>query len=252
MSKADLHIHTTYSNDATTTVRGVLKQASLAGMSVVAITDHDEIRGSLEARDLAPKYGIEAIPGVEISTEEGHLIALWVETAPPAGLPLEETLIRIGKQGGLAIAPHPFNHLPSSLSMNALLPVMNNPRAKGVLRGIETDNMATQAFNATVKKLSIYLPLAKIGGSDAHVYWAVGGAYTEFPGKTAKDVRTAIENNRTVAVPYTEPILFKELVSWAHRVVLRRFGFASDVSVESQTVDTQRISASFVRKLREK
>ncbi len=252
MSKADLHIHTTYSTDATTTVRGVLKQASLAGMNVVAITDHDEIRGSLEARDLAPQYGLEAIPGVEVSTEAGHLIALWVETAPPPGLSLEETLMRIGKQGGLAIAPHPFNHLPSSLSMNALLPVMNNPRAKGVLRGIETDNMATQAFNATVKKLSIYLPLAKIGGSDAHVYWAVGGAYTEFQGKTAKDLRAALENNRTVAVPYTEPILVKELASWLHRVIMRRFGYASDNTSVTQAVGTQRISDSFIRLVRKK
>ena len=252
MGKTDLHIHTTYSSDATTTVRGVLKQASLAGMNVIAVTDHDEIRGSLEARDLAPQYGLEAIPGVEVSTAVGHLIALWVESAPPPDLSLEETLIHIGRQGGVAIAPHPFNHLPSSLSMEALLHVMGNPRAKGVLRGIETDNMATQNFNGTVKKLSIYLPLAKFGASDAHVYWAVGGAYTEFPGKTALDLRAAMESNRTTPVPYREKILVKELVSWLHRVTLRRFGYASDNVSVAESVDTQRLSESFIRKVRKK
>ena len=62
MGTADLHIHSIYSYDATTTVRAILKQAADVGLNVIAVTDHDEIRGSFEAAQLAPQYGLEAIP----------------------------------------------------------------------------------------------------------------------------------------------------------------------------------------------
>ena len=129
MGNADLHIHSTYSHDATSTVRAVLKQAADTGLNVIAVTDHDEIRGSLEAQELASKYGIESIPAVEVSTKEGHLVALFVKTLPPVGLTLVDTLIHIGRLGGVAIVPHPFNNLPSSLSMEAVVSALTNPRA---------------------------------------------------------------------------------------------------------------------------
>ncbi|MBK7452007.1 MAG: PHP domain-containing protein [Anaerolineales bacterium] len=114
MGTADLHIHSIYSLDATTTVRAILKQAADVGLNVIAVTDHDEIRGSLEAQQLAPQYGIEAIPGAEISTKDGHLVALFIKTLPPSGLSIIDTLIWIGKQGGIAIAPHPLITYPTA------------------------------------------------------------------------------------------------------------------------------------------
>jgi predicted metal-dependent phosphoesterase TrpH len=252
MGIADLHIHSTYSYDATSTVRAVLKQAADVGLNVIAVTDHDEIRGSLEAHELAPKYGIEAIPGVEVSTKEGHLLALFVETIPPAGLSLVDTLIHIGKLGGVAIAPHPFNNLPSSLSMEAVVGALTNPRAKAVLKGIETHNMSTQAFDSVAQKLSIYLPLAKVGASDAHVYWAIGAGRTEFPGETAQDIRNALEHNTTVPIPYKEEYSSKVILSWIHRITLRKFGYASDSKSASQPIDTQRMSRSFIQRTKKK
>lgn len=228
MGTADLHIHSIYSSDATTTVRAILKQAKDVGLDIIAVTDHDEFRGSLEAQQLAPKYGIEVIPGAEISTKEGHLVGLFINTLPPAGMSLIDTLLHIGKQGGIAIAPHPFNNLPNSLSMEAVFGAMTNPRAKVVLKGIETHNMGTQNFDRVVQKLSIYLPLAKIASSDAHIYWAIGAGRTEFTGKTSNDLRAAIETNTTVPIPYEEEFSARAVLSWVHRITLRRFGFASD------------------------
>jgi predicted metal-dependent phosphoesterase TrpH len=69
--------------------------------------------------------------------------------------------------------------------MEAVLGALTNPRAKGALKGIETHNMGTQNFDKIAQKLSIYLPLAKIASSDAHIYWAIGAGRTEFPGETA-------------------------------------------------------------------
>lgn len=252
MGTADLHIHSTYSHDATTTVRAILKQAADVGLDVIAVTDHDDIRGSLEARDLAPQYGIESIPGVEVSTRDGHVVALFVETLPPSGLSFTDTLMLIGKMGGIAIAPHPFNNLPNSLSMEVVIGALTNPRAKGVLKGIETHNMGTQAFDSIAQKLSIYLPLAKIAASDAHIYWAIGAGRTEFPGKTASDVRKALEQNTTVPIPYDAEFSARAIFSWARRMAMRRFGYASDSTSASEPINTQKLTDTFIRRIKKK
>lgn len=252
MGTADLHIHSTYSRDATTTVRAILKQASDVHLDVIAVTDHDEFRGSLEACKLAYQYGVEVIPGAEVTTKEGHLVALFIDELPPAGQSLIDTLIFIGKMGGIAIAPHPFNGLPHSLSMESVVGALTNPRAKAILKGMETHNMGTQAFDSTAQKLSIYLPLAQIASSDAHVYWAVGAGRTEFPGKTAYELRTAIENNITRPVPYEEEFSARAIFSWVRHMALRGFGYASDTSSASQPINTQRLSQSFIKKLKKK
>ncbi len=252
MGTADLHIHSIYSHDATTTVRAILKQAADAGLNVIAVTDHDKIEGSLEAQRLAAEYGIEAIPAVEVSTKDGHLVALYIDKLPTSGLPLIDTLIQIGKMGGVAIAPHPFNNLPNSLSMEAVLGALTNPRAKGILKGIETHNMGTQAFDTVAQKLSIYLPLAKIASSDAHIYWAIGAGRTEFPGETAKDLRAALENNTTVPIPYNEEFASKAIFSWMRRITMRRLGYASDATSASQPINTQKLTQSLIRRIKKK
>jgi predicted metal-dependent phosphoesterase TrpH len=252
MGTADLHIHSAYSSDATATVRAVLKQAADVGLNVIAITDHDEIRGSLEARDLAAKYGIEVIPGAEVSTKEGHLLALFVESLPPAGMSLVDTLIHIGKLGGVAIAPHPFNNFAVSLSMESVVGALTNPRAKGVLKGMETHNMSTQSFDTVAQKLSIYLPLAKIGSSDAHVYWAIGAGRTEFPGETAKDLRDALDTMTTVPIPYNEEFSATAIISWVRRMALRKLGYASDSKSATQPINTQRMTESFIQRTKRK
>jgi hypothetical protein len=252
MGTADLHIHSIYSLDATTTVRAILKQAADVGLNVIAVTDHDEIRGSFEAQQLAPQYGIEAIPGAEISTKDGHLVALFIKTLPPSGLSIIDTLIWIGKQGGIAIAPHPFNNLPNSLSMEAVLGALANPRAKGPLKGIESHNMGTQNFDRVAQKLSVFLPFAKIASSDAHIYWAIGAGRTEFPGTTAQDLRTALEKNTTVPVPYEGESSARAVLSWMRRIAMRKFGYASDTTSASTPINTQQISDSMIRKIQKK
>src|SRR5512144_2117178 len=108
MGKADLHIHTSYSYDSECNVPAVLEWASnFTDLDIVAITDHDAFGGSLEAVQLAPKFGIQVIPGCEIATRDGHLLALFIEQPVRPGLPLLETVLRVGYQGGLCIAAHP-------------------------------------------------------------------------------------------------------------------------------------------------
>ena len=252
MGLADIHIHTIYSYDATTTVRGVLKQASSVGLSVIAVTDHDDIRGAFDARELASQYNLEVATGVEVSTRDGHLLALFIEKIPPRGLSLDETLKHIGGLGGIAVAPHPFNQLPGSLSMNHVISVLNKPALKNVLRGIEVYNMTTQPFDEKVQRLSAYLPFAKTAGSDAHVYWAIGTGTTEFQGTTAAELRTSLQNATTIPHPYEEDLMRKYIFNWLRRITMRRLGYVSDHATAEAAIHTQRMDLRFTRKKRVK
>ena len=252
MGFADIHIHTIYSHDATTTVRGVLKQASSVGLNVIAVTDHDDIRGAMDARELASQYNLEVIPGVEVSTKDGHLLALFVEKIPQKGLSLAETLKTIDSFGGIAVAPHPFNQLPGSLSMDNVVTTLTKPALKKVLRGIEVYNMTTQPFDERVQRLSAYLPFAKTAGSDAHVFWAIGTGKTEFNGKSASDFKRALLNGSTIPHPYIEEKLMRKyLLNWFRRITMRRLGgFVSDVATTEEVISTQRMDLRFTRKKR--
>jgi hypothetical protein len=200
MGRADLHIHTIYSWDGTCTVPAVLKQAvHKAHLDVIAITDHDEIAGALEAEGLASSYGIEVIPGSEISTADGHLIALFIRQKIPAGLSLVETVLKVGEIGGLCIAAHPMTRGAPSLSEKTIRAALHNPDVARVLVGIEIFNagIVYREGNIKAQALARSLPVTPIGSSDSHVIWTIGRGVTSFSGQAAGDMRRALETRST-------------------------------------------------------
>ncbi|MBE0683441.1 MAG: PHP domain-containing protein [Anaerolineales bacterium] len=127
MGLADLHIHTIYSYDGTATVPAVLRRAKEIGLDIIAITDHDEIAGALEAVKLASHYGVEVIPGIEITTAEGDLLALFITEKVDAGLSLIETVLKVRELGGaLALAKND--------DINSGLDFIEKPRREGKLK----------------------------------------------------------------------------------------------------------------------
>jgi hypothetical protein len=195
MGKADLHIHTIASPDGTATLQAVLESASQLALDVIAITDHDDIGASLEAEGMASRYPLRVIPGAEISTREGHLVALFIRRNIPAGLSLIETLVRIGYMGGLAIAAHPGQPIPNSLPLRSLRKAIAHPYAGRVLHGIEicNANPTHSVFNSYSRKAAERLPLARVASSDAHLASMIGAAITHFEGQTCLDLRRALE-----------------------------------------------------------
>jgi predicted metal-dependent phosphoesterase TrpH len=110
--RADLHVHTVWSDGAQRPEEIV--NAVQGRLDIVAITDHDEIRGGLRAREWAlarPELGVDVVVGEEISTLNGHLLGLFLEELVPPGLTALDTIEVIHDQGGLAVAAHPFHPL---------------------------------------------------------------------------------------------------------------------------------------------
>jgi predicted metal-dependent phosphoesterase TrpH len=228
MGKADLHIHTVYSWDGTCSVEAILKQASqVAGLDVIAITDHDEVCGALEAEHLAVRYGIEVIPGCEISTADGHLLALFIRERIPAGLSLQETVLRVHEMGGLCIVPHPEARGTSSVNRRALQDALSREVVARTLLGVETYNagLFDHAANSGADRIAQDLSLARLGSSDAHLLWTIGHGVSSFPGRSAKDLIAAIQNRQTIPLVVKRPATAFILISWLRSHLLRKAGW---------------------------
>jgi predicted metal-dependent phosphoesterase TrpH len=228
MGSADLHIHTIHSWDGVCAVSAVLQYViEHTKLNVIAITDHDEIRGALEAVELAPAYGVEVVPGSEISTADGHVLALFICQRVPAGLSLIETVLRVGELGGLCIAAHPMARVSGSLSAEAICRALQHPQVARTLVGVEAYNsgLVYSQSNRAAQALAQTLPVAQVGNSDAHMLWMIGRGATEFSGSSASQLRSALEAH-TTRVGRVQPAHALRIIStWVPRYLLRRAGW---------------------------
>lgn len=201
LGRADLHMHSTYS-DGLGTIEQVLHYTQEhTDLDVIALTDHDVIEGALRARDLwaKGKYRFDFIVGEEVSTKSGHLLALYIEKRIPRGLSMEESIDLIHKQGGLAIVAHPLNQIFRHSCPRA---VLERIRASDNvwLDGIETWNASfcgIYANRVAMQRNRETYGWPEVGNSDAHTLRAIGSGCTWFEGKSALDVRLAIEKGET-------------------------------------------------------
>jgi predicted metal-dependent phosphoesterase TrpH len=200
MLTADLHIHSEASYDCETTVEEILEAAVEAELDVIAVTDHDEIHASHEAIEAATDYGLTAIPGVEVSTADGHLLALGVEEKPPAGEPVGRTVEKVRGQDGLAVIPHPFQRLRHGVG-----PVRD-------CDAVETYNsrLLTGFANWRALRFARANDMPQLGGSDAHIAQMVGQTYTEIdaePDPDHESVLQAVREGRTEVHGKRTPLL---------------------------------------------
>lgn len=167
----DPHVHSEGSYDGHEPVELLLEQAAEIGLDGIVVTDHDAIEESLRAADLAPRYGLLGIPGVEVSTAAGHLLAIGVEECPRAGQPLSETVAAVRDMGGTAVVPHPFQRT-----------------RHGVRRRRLTDCDAIEVYNAWLftgyrnrraRRFAERHDYPGLAASDAHSAPYIGRAYTE-------------------------------------------------------------------------
>jgi predicted metal-dependent phosphoesterase TrpH len=193
-------MHTTFS-DGWPSPQRLVDHARSAGLHVIAVTDHDTIEGALRAADhAAGRTRLEVVIGEEVSSRDGHIVGLFLQRRVRPGMSAAATVHAIHDQGGLAVAVHPFWRTQRRVRGGTVHGV-GWLAAELDFDAIEVEN-ATPGFyffNQLARRLNLGLGAADVGGSDAHILDAVGRAYTEFPGKTSKALRTAIEAGKTAA-----------------------------------------------------
>jgi len=197
MGKADLHIHTTYS-DGSADPGQVLLRARDAGLDTVAIADHNTIEGALAARRLAARWRlpVAVIVAEEVSTADGHVLGLFLERPIRPLLSAAATVDEIHRQGGLAVAVHPFSWWLRLFRCGGVGRLVERLQFDAIetVNGAVTEQLAnfrTKAYNRRVARL------AELGGSDAHTVEAVGQAYTVYPGRGQALLRQAIYHKAT-------------------------------------------------------
>jgi predicted metal-dependent phosphoesterase TrpH len=185
------------------TVEQVVRRAEARGLDVVAVTDHEDATGGQRAREVAARLGLnlEVVVGAEVTTLQGHVLALFIEEAPRSFRSVEATLEAIHRQGGLAVVPHPMSWLTRSVSERTLERVMLRNEVGVTFDAIELANPSPAGLLTRRRAMTANLGwgLAGTGSSDAHHLVHVGSGWTEFTGRSAAELRRALEERRTTA-----------------------------------------------------
>jgi len=181
----DPHVHSEGSYDGHDPVELLLEQAAAIGLDGIVVTDHDTIEESRRAAALAPDYGLVGIPGVEVSTAAGHLLAIGVDERPRAGQPVAETVEMVRDQGGVAVVPHPFQRTRHGIHRRRL--------AGCPVDAIEVYNawLFTGYRNRRARRFAARHGYPGLAASDAHSAPLIGRSYTELtidaPSRAAVD-----------------------------------------------------------------
>jgi predicted metal-dependent phosphoesterase TrpH len=193
-----LHTHTRQSPDASLRPAELVRRARDAGLNRIAVTDHGEIDGALEARELAPDL---VIVGEEIRCRgRTELIGLFLSERIPMGLPMEEVVERIRDQDGVIYAPHPYAypyrpgwHLRRAITAADIVEVFN---ARAFLN----------VWNRTADAAARANALPRAASSDAHFPFEIGRAHTEMSAFTnASGFLAAMHQARPAGLQLTHP-----------------------------------------------
>jgi predicted metal-dependent phosphoesterase TrpH len=161
MLTCDLHVHSNYSKDGESSIDEILRKAEEEGLDAIAITDHDSVDGAKHA--LAIPSAVLVIPGIEVSTKQGHLLVLGVTEIIPAGLDVVDTVNIARRMGALLILPHPYHIWRHGVARRKKAGMM-------VVDAVEVFNSRYIVGSANNKAARIAKRLGKpcVGGSDAH------------------------------------------------------------------------------------
>lgn len=174
--RVDLHSHTMWSGDSTTTPDEVERAVVESGLDVLCITDHHAVKGAVE---LARRLPCRVVVGEEMRTHAGELIGLFLTERVPNGTTPREAAELIRAQGGVVYVPHPFDPMRKNLAE----PALDDLVAAGLVDAIEARNAKTslESLNRRAADYAARHHLLAGAGSDAHVPDALGAAYVEMP-----------------------------------------------------------------------
>jgi predicted metal-dependent phosphoesterase TrpH len=217
--KIDMHVHTIYSGDSCNSVQDILDACKRVGMDGAVVLDHNSTRGGKEA--VAMKSDLLIIPGIEVSSAEGHILAFNVYDEIPRDLSVGETIDRIHSQGGVAVAAHPYRVWSGLGESNVLGQRFD---------AIECQNgRSTRRGNRKAVELAREMAKPRTGGSDSHEPETLGKSYTVFPNDCtdADSIMKALLSGRATTegtdrdVPATLRYGKKAITEWIGRGMKR-------------------------------
>lgn len=194
MLAVELHAHSVHSYDGRDSVEQLLDGAREAGLDAIAITDHDDFAAGQRAAELSSK-DLLVIPGMEISSAAGHVLALGIDQPIDKALPFRKTIERIHDASGIAVVPHPFQELRKGIL--GALPATEITTADAI--EVYNSRLLTGRANRQADSLAEKFEMAKTAGSDAHIAEMVGQAQTlvETDDRTVDGILEAIRNGKT-------------------------------------------------------
>ena len=208
----DLHMHTDHSHDCATPVEVLLATAREQGLGAIAVTDHNEVSGALEARAKAARFGVKVIVAEEVKTaDQGEVIGLFIEEKIPRGMSLVETVAEIKRQGGLVYVPHPFDRMHSVPDYEHLLTIVDE------IDAIEVYNprVAIGSFNEEAERFAAKYRILAGAGSDSHVAHGLGSVRVRMadfdgPQEFLEALREAEITTKPSSLLYVQALKFLE------------------------------------------
>ncbi|HUS43921.1 MAG TPA: PHP-associated domain-containing protein [Ilumatobacteraceae bacterium] len=207
--RVDLHTHTMWSGDSTTTPEEFAAAVDASGLDVVCVTDHNSIDGAAELRD---RLACRVIVGEELRTAAGEIIGLFLTERVPMGISHIEAAKAIRDQGGVVYIPHPFDPMRRNLSEAALYELAETD----LIDAVEVLNAKTSltSLNRRAAEFAAEFGIVAGAGSDGHVPDALGAAFVEMPDfDTPMEFLASLARGQVVGHHWDEPR------AWTPRVV---------------------------------
>lgn len=211
--RIDPHVHSFFSGDGVSSPESLIAAAKRARLNGFALTDHNTCDGCRYLRDKGllredgeAVNGFLVIPGVEVSTLEGHLLCLgvWLPNGLK-GTPAAEVIAMVQEQKGLAIPAHPYDRLRAGIREGHLDEL--------AMDALEVFNAATsvQRHNERARTYAEARGLPMTSGSDAHHHSAIGRSHTVFPA-THLSVRAILDSIGNVRELHCRPLGYFQAV----------------------------------------
>jgi predicted metal-dependent phosphoesterase TrpH len=207
--RVDLHTHTMWSGDSTTTPDEFAAAIDASGLDVVCITDHNAIDGAVELRD---RLASRVIVGEELRTAAGEIIGLFLTRRVPMGISHVDAAKAIRDQGGVVYIPHPFDPLRRNLAEAALYELAE----ADLIDAVEVLNAKTSlsSLNRRAAEFAAEFGIVAGAGSDGHVPDALGAAFVEMDDfATPMEFLASLANSTVIGHHWDEPR------PWSPRIV---------------------------------
>ena len=214
---ADFHCHTRFSRDSILSEQRFIETAVERGLTHVAVTNHNNIEGAIAVRDKVRELGLQdkltVIIGEEVSTADGEVVGMFLETTIPRGLSARETADEIHRQGGLVSIPHPFDPFRASHIKEGPL---RNLADLGKIDMVEIFNcrVTLQRHNDEAAEFANRYGIPGIAASDSHSRFEVAMAFNALPAfDSAEGLKRVLPENDWHASRST--VLIHATTRWA-------------------------------------